>query len=102
VNFRADYLPLATALTGKRKFHLIDLAIADAAQLSLVALLAPNGLEALAHFDTYFDNSRICLNLQRTTSTAFAAFASDQGHDEQEIEMAGLTALFGFFSLAGS
>jgi hypothetical protein len=29
-------------------------------------------------------------------------FASGQGHDKQEIEMAGLTALFGFFNLAGT
>jgi hypothetical protein len=29
-------------------------------------------------------------------------FASGQGPDEKEIEMAGLTALFGFFNLAGS
>jgi len=29
-------------------------------------------------------------------------FASGRGHDKQEIEMAGLTALFGLFNLAGS
>jgi hypothetical protein len=59
-------------LTGRRRFHLIDEAISEAACLSPVALLAPNGLEALAYFDMYFDISRICLNLQRTTDAAYA------------------------------
>ncbi|KAN0092493.1 hypothetical protein V8E51_018340 [Hyaloscypha variabilis] len=68
----ADSLPPAIALLGMRRFHKIDAAISDPATISPVALLAPSGLEALSHFDMYFDLTRICLSLQRATHAAFA------------------------------
>lgn len=59
-------------MLGQRKFHKINAAISDPARLSPVALLVPNGLEPLGHFDMYFDIARICLSLQRATSAAFS------------------------------
>lgn len=50
----------------------MDEAISDPARVSPVALLAPNGLEALAHFDMYSDIARICVSLQRATNAAFS------------------------------
>ncbi|KAE9368987.1 hypothetical protein N431DRAFT_347844 [Stipitochalara longipes BDJ] len=68
----ADYLPPVAALLGTRRFHRSDESVSEAATRSPAALLAPNGLEALAHFDMYFDITRICLSLQQATSTAFS------------------------------
>lgn len=60
----ADYIPLTTALLGRRRFHTSTLPV-EGLPFSPIALSPLRGqLEGLAHFDIYADIIRICVEMR--------------------------------------